>query len=114
VQNTAGPLASKTQAMANAVSGSGCKVNTMGGTRPSAADPAGHPSGKAVDFMVGDDKAAGDCVANYLVSNWDRLGLKYVIWQQAILQSPNGQWEPMADRGSATQNHKDHVHGQVA
>jgi hypothetical protein len=53
-------------------------------------------------------------VANFLIAHWDDLGMKYVIWQQAILQSKDGQWEPMADRGSPTANHMDHVHGEVA
>jgi hypothetical protein len=115
VTNTAGPLTAKGQAMADAVAGSGCPVQSMGGTRSSAIDPAGHPSGNAVDFMVGSgNKSAGDCVANFLIAHWDELGMKYVIWQQAILQSKDGQWEPMADRGSPTANHMDHVHGEVA
>jgi hypothetical protein len=115
VTNSAGPLTAKGQAMADAVAGSGCPVQSMGGTRSSAVDPAGHPSGNAVDFMVGSgNKSAGDCVANFLIAHWDDLGMKYVIWQQAILQSKDGQWEPMADRGSPTANHMDHVHGEVA
>jgi hypothetical protein len=101
--------------MADAVAGSGCPVQSMGGTRSSAIDPAGHPSGNAVDFMIGlNNKAAADCVANFLIAHWDELGMTYIISQQAILTSPTGQWAPMENRGSPTANHMDHVHGQVA
>jgi hypothetical protein len=36
----------------------------------------------------------------------------YVIWEQKIWDSrnPGAGWKPMADRGSITQNHYDHVH----
>jgi hypothetical protein len=27
-----------------------------------------------------------------------------------MLSSPHGSWQPMADRGSPTANHMDHVH----
>jgi hypothetical protein len=64
--------------------------------------------------MIGTDIAAGDCVADFLIAHWNDLGLSYIIWAQAILQTPDGQWEPMEDRGSDSQNHRDHVHGQVA
>jgi hypothetical protein len=36
--------------------------------------------------------------------------VEYVIWQQRIITSPTGAWKPMADRGSVTANHMDHVH----
>jgi hypothetical protein len=115
VTNTAGPLTAKGQAMADAVAGSGCPIQSMGGTRPSAVDPAGHPSGNAVDFMVGlNNKAAADCIVNFVIAHWAELGIKYLISQQAMLESPTGQWEPMADRGSPTANHMDHVHVEVA
>lgn len=75
------------------------------GLRDHASD---HPSGLAADFMVGTNQALGGAVANYAIANAGRLGVKYVIWYQRIWQ--NGTWKAMADRGSITQNHKDHVH----
>jgi hypothetical protein len=83
---------------------------TLGGTRASAVDPHGHPSGLALDYMTLSDAALGDAIAQYHVAHWDELGVEYVIWQQKILTSPDGAWKAMADRGSATANHYDHVH----
>ena len=83
---------------------------TIGGTRASAADPNGHPSGLALDYMVGSDAALGDAIVEYHIAHWDELGVDYVIWQQRMLSSPDGVWKAMADRGSATANHMDHPH----
>ena len=87
---------------------------TIGGTRASAVDPNGHPSGRALDYMVLSDAALGDAIAEYHIAHWDELGVEYVIWQQKILTSPDGVWKAMADRGSATANHMDHVHVNYA
>ena len=83
---------------------------TLGGTRASAADPGGHPSGPAPDRMVLTDAALGDAIAQYHVDHWAELGVAYVIWGQRMLSSPGGAWEQMADRGGATADHVDHVH----
>ena len=83
---------------------------TIGGTRASATDPNGHPSGLALDYMVLINRALGDAIAQYHIDHWDALGVEYVIWQQRMLSSPSGSWKPMADRGSTTENHMDHVH----
>jgi LysM repeat protein len=110
--NSAGPVKPRAQAAANAVVAGvpGAAGITIGGTRASAKDPHGHPSGLALDYMVGSNRALGDAIAQYQIANWDRLGVGYVIWQQRILTSPTGTWKAMADRGSATANHRDHVH----
>lgn len=81
-----------------------------------------HATGRAVDFMVytrdehgtatGIDTAAGDFIRDYVWTHRARLGLIHVIWDQTILStrvSP-GLIRPMSDRGSATENHKDHDH----
>jgi hypothetical protein len=65
-----------------------------------------HPSGKAVDFMVG--RAAGDALADCALRNKAALGITYVIWRQRI--NFGSGWEAMEDRGGATANHMDHVH----
>ena len=96
------------QAAANAVFANVPGISSIGGTRPSAADPNGHPSGLAVDYMV--SPAVGDAVVEYHIAHWDELGVDYLIWQQRMLSSPNGSWKAMADRGGATANHMDHVH----
>ncbi|MGY1734103.1 transglycosylase family protein [Geodermatophilus sp. SYSU D01045] len=112
ITNTAGAIHEAVQAAANAVVSNvpGAADITLGGTRASAVDPDGHPSGKALDYMVMSDAALGDAIAQYHVDHWDELGVEYVIWQQRILTSPDGAWKAMADRGSATANHVDHVH----
>lgn len=112
ISNTAGPVASRVQAAADATVSNvpGAGAITIGGTRPSATDPGGHPSGKALDWMVQGDQALGQAIIAYSVANWDALGIEYLIYRQRILQSPGGSWSTMADRGSATANHMDHVH----
>jgi hypothetical protein len=65
-----------------------------------------HPSGRALDFMVG--RATGDAIADYALANRARLGVIEVIWRQRI--NFGSGWRPMENRGSATANHFDHVH----
>jgi len=112
IKNSAGPVAAVVQAAANAVVSNvpGADSITLGGTRPSAADPGGHPSGLALDYMVMSDAALGDAIVAYHIAHWDELGVDYIIWQQRMLSSPNGSWKAMADRGGATANHMDHPH----
>jgi hypothetical protein len=112
ITNSAGPIRPQAQAAANAVVSNvpGAGNITLGGTRASAADPHGHPSGLAVDYMVGSDSALGDAIVEYHIAHWDELGVEYIIWQQRMLSSPNGSWKQMENRGSATANHMDHPH----
>lgn len=73
---------------------------------------AEHGTGRAIDFMIRNSPAVGDAVAEYLWEHRERLGLIHLIWRQRIrstVVSP-GVWRPMADRGSPTNNHMDHVH----
>ncbi len=70
------------------------------------AGTSDHPGGLAVDFMV--DRSTGDRLAQCALDNQDALGIKYVIWEQAINHGSG--WDPMEDRGGATANHFDHVH----
>ena len=111
-RNSAGPLKPQAQAAANAVVSNvpGAGGITLGGTRASAADPGGHPSGLALDYMVGSNSALGDAIVAYHIAHWDELGVEYIIWQQRMLSSPGGSWKGMEDRGSPTANHMDHVH----
>jgi hypothetical protein len=87
----------------------GTRFGTMniGGYR-SGADAQDHGLGLALDVMT---TTAGESIAQFAQQNAARLGITYVIWNQAIWDSRNNRgWEPMADRGSPTANHKDHVH----
>ncbi|MFB4296601.1 coiled-coil domain-containing protein [Actinomadura sp. NTSP31] len=93
---------------------------TIGCSRP--GDPQDHGSGTACDFMESTGgkmpsasaTAHGDRVAQYVIDNASRLGIKYVIWRQRIYDMRgSGGWRQMEDRGSVTQNHYDHVHVSV-
>ncbi|QKW40522.1 hypothetical protein HUT06_19850 [Actinomadura sp. NAK00032] len=93
---------------------------TIGCARP--GDPQDHGSGTACDFMESTGgkmpsasaQAHGDRVAQYVIDNASRLGIKYVIWKQRIYDMRgSGGWRQMEDRGSITQNHYDHVHVSV-
>jgi len=78
-----------------------------------------HPKGRACDFMVNpngqmptpEQQAHGQAIADWAVEHAEDLGIMYVIWRQEIwdIRRNNG-WRPMADRGSITENHYDHVH----
>ena len=80
----------------------------FGGFR--AGDPGDHGSGHAVDIMC--STAEGNEIASFLQANAGALNIKYLIWRQRIW-NPGGTWEAMADRGSPTANHYDHVHVSV-
>ncbi|MGR7028096.1 transglycosylase family protein [Geodermatophilus sp. URMC 62] len=112
ITNSAGDVKPQVQAAADAVVANvaGAADITLGGTRASAVDPNGHPSGLALDYMVLSDTALGDAIVQYHIDHWEELGVDYVIYEQRILTSPTGSWTQMEDRGSATANHFDHVH----
>lgn len=87
-------------------------ISDVGGYRAGDQD---HGKGLAVDVMV-NSAAQGDQVAQYAVDNIANNDIAYVIWQQRFyapvnnIYGPANTWNPMPDRGSATQNHMDHVH----
>jgi len=110
INNTSGPIKAVAQNAANAVVSNvpGAAGMTIGGTRASATDPGGHPSGLALDYMS--SPSLGDAIAQYHIAHWDELGVEYIIWQQRMLSSPGGSWKMMENRGSPTANHMDHVH----
>ena len=84
------------------------EVKTIGGYR--ANDPyPDHPSGRALDIMTYTDKALGDRILDYLFDNNGFFKMQYAIWKQAMWYK-KGAPQPMADRGSPTANHMDHVH----
>lgn len=88
-------------------------ITTIYGWRASSAYSSDHPNGRAVDFMIPSyktNKVLGDSLATYVIANGKRLHVTYVIWRQQIYTMSSGKWKAMADRGSDTQNHMDHVH----
>jgi hypothetical protein len=69
-----------------------------------------HAQGIAVDIMVSGDR--GWEVAEFVRRYYSELGVNYVIHARRIWsvdRSGEG-WRSMADRGSVTANHYDHVH----
>ena len=82
-----------------------------------------HPLGRACDFMLstggvmpsGSDVQRGYDIASWAQANASRLGIMYIIYRQRIwdIRNASAGWQPMADRGSITANHFDHVHVSV-
>ncbi len=66
---------------------------------------------RAIDaFVPVNSSVLGNAMCAFALVNWDRFGLRYMIYRQRIHWGPGEDWEPMADRGSPTQNHMDHGH----
>src|SRR5215211_5731151 len=79
-----------------------------------------HPTGHALDLMIPNYNSSTGKALGYKVAYWARanarsFGIKYVIWNQRIwnIERDAEGWRYMADRGSVTANHKDHVHISV-
>ena len=72
-----------------------------------------HGSGGAIDFMTYKDSAKGWAVAKYVAANADAFKVDHIIFEQKIWTPYKPYWRPMADRGSITANHYDHVHVSV-
>ncbi len=54
-------------------------VQSIGGVR---ADPwPDHPSGRAIDVMVGSNTALGNQIAADIQSQSGRFGVSYILWQ---------------------------------
>jgi hypothetical protein len=72
-----------------------------------------HGEGRAIDIMVSGD--TGWEVAEFLRANYAALGIEYIIHAQKIwsVERSGEGWRGMADRGSITANHYDHVHVTV-
>lgn len=89
------------------------QIKTIYGWRASSAYSSDHPNGRAIDIMLPDykkNKALGDAIAQYFIDNGTRLHVTYILWQQRSYTIPKGPWKKMADRGSDTENHMNHVH----
>lgn len=86
-------------------------VSSYGGVRSGGGE---HSVGRALDIMVS-SSSLGDAIAAFVRSNYQALGVSEVIWSQQIwtVERAGDGWRWMADRGSATANHYDHVHVTV-
>ena len=88
------------------------QIKTIGGYRE---DPLPwHPNGLAIDVMIPNFHSPegielGNQIAGYALANAKRWGINHVIWRQKIYPGVGGgNW--MADLGSETADHYDHVH----
>ena len=86
------------------------EITMIGGYRPTDPYPD-HPSGRALDIMTYKDLNLGDRVKDFLFGH--PFHMQYALWRQAQWNSATDK-KGMADRGSATQNHFDHVHAYFA
>jgi hypothetical protein len=82
-----------------------------------------HSLGRACDFMLstgGVMPTAANVRRGYEIAAWaqanaSQLGIMYIIYRQRIwdIRMASAGWVPMANRGSITANHFDHVHISV-
>lgn len=109
--NTGG-LSAHAVAVIAAVRANFPQIGSIGTLRGGGGD---HGSGHACDIMTS-DVALGTAIAEYMRAHAGQLGITYVIWRQhiwSVARSGEG-WRLMADRGSTTANHYDHVHVSVS
>ena len=86
--------------------------SSIGGYR-SSNNRSNHGQGGAIDFMTYKDSAKGWAVAHYLAANASAFQIDHIIFEQKIWTPYKPYWRPMANRGSITANHYDHVHVSV-
>jgi hypothetical protein len=82
-----------------------------------------HPLGRACDFAAapgtfggvatGGDRTYGNRLADYFISNSDRLGVLYVIWFRQIWLPGVGWRAYTRGNGSPSSDHTNHVHLSV-
>ena len=58
----------------------------------------------------GAESALGHRIANYLIAHAKAFNIDHIIYRQRIWTPYSPTWRAMANRGSATANHMDHVH----
>ncbi len=89
------------------------EVNSYGGWR--AGGMQFHKNGRALDIMLtpGVESALGHRIANYLIAHRVEFKIDHIIFEQKIWTPGNPHWRHMADRGSVTANHFNHVHVAV-
>jgi uncharacterized protein YgiM (DUF1202 family) len=91
------------------------QITVYGGVRPSVIPD--HEQGRALDCMIpnyqsASGKALGNEAAAWTKANARSLGINYVIWNQHIwnITRDSEGWRFMADRGSDSANHRNHIH----
>jgi uncharacterized protein YraI len=107
-----GPVLSHVQSYANAMcSATGaCGISTYEGHHPTRDRALDTLVSSAYGSYPSDGNYLGDRVAQMALNQWSSYRFWYVIWKQRINYNDGAGWQWMADRGSITQNHYDHVH----
>lgn len=54
-------------------------VSSIGGVRPDRLPD--HPSGRAIDIMIGANMGLGDAIAADIRSQFSRFNISYVLWR---------------------------------
>ncbi len=86
-------------------------VKNVGGWR--ARSLSVHQFGRAIDFMTYSNTSQGNAIADFLIAHAKEFGVDHIIYRQRIWTPYRPTWRHMANRGSATANHMDHVHVAV-
>jgi hypothetical protein len=88
-------------------------INSVGGWR--SGGMAFHKNGRALDLMLtpGEESALGWRITKYLIAHRAEFKIDHIIFEQKIWTPSSGRWKKMADRGSVTANHFNHVHVAV-
>lgn len=91
----------------------GGQINSVGGYR--ASSRSNHQYGGAIDFMLtpGKESGMGWDIARFLAANASAFHIDHIIFEQKVWTPSSSTWRLMENRGSATQNHMDHVHVSV-
>jgi hypothetical protein len=89
------------------------ELNSVGGWR--AGGMQFHKNGRALDLMLtpGEESALGWRITKYLIAHKTEFKIDHIIFEQKIWTPSSGRWKKMADRGSVTANHFNHVHVAV-
>lgn len=103
------------------------QITSYGGVGERVSNPTSdHPSGRGVDIMIpGYESAAGrqlgQTVADWLIANHSKIGVRYVIWREHIwsVERAKEGWRACGVQASCYMGaddsaaHRDHVHVSV-
>lgn len=76
-----GGLTPNARALAQYITATYPGVQSIGGVRPDSRPD--HPSGRALDIMIGSDMGLGDAINADIQSQAGRFGVEYTMWRVA-------------------------------
>ena len=76
-----GGLTPNARALAQYITATYPGVRSIGGVRPDSRPD--HPSGRALDIMIGSDMGLGDAINADIQSQAGRFGVEYTMWRVA-------------------------------